>query len=77
MFDSTLVSRADGALKRSTYSAVRRLIVEGADGKLVLLGNVGTYFLKQVAQETVLLVCQGTPLVNRVVVDAPVASQVT
>jgi osmotically-inducible protein OsmY len=40
-------------LRESPYSAVRRLSCEFTDGVLTLRGHVGSFFHKQVAQQSV------------------------
>ena len=52
MIDSALESRVMVALKRNPYLPGRKLACETAEGKVVLRGVVGTYYQKQMAQET-------------------------
>ena len=61
-------SRPVLALRQSPIPALRKLGVEEADGAVVLVGSVGSYYLKQLAQETVMPVLAGRALVNRVTV---------
>ena len=61
-------SRALAALRQSPIPALRKLAVEERDAAIVLLGNVCSYYQKQLAQETVMPVLDGRELVNRVVV---------
>jgi hypothetical protein len=61
-------SRALAALSHSPIPALRKLVVEETDTTVVLLGNVSSYYLKQLAQETVMSVLDGRELLNRVVV---------
>ncbi len=60
------------ALRESPIPALRKLAVEEADGTVVISGNVSSYYLKQLAQETVLHVLEdGRRLCNRVAVVRP------
>jgi hypothetical protein len=61
-------SGAAEALQRSPIPALRQLSVEEADGVVEIRGRVGSYYLKQLAQETVLPLLRGRPLRNRVLV---------
>jgi hypothetical protein len=61
-------SRALAALSHSPIPALRKLVVEETDTAVVLLGNVSSYYLKQLAQETVMPVLDGRELLNRVAV---------
>jgi osmotically-inducible protein OsmY len=65
-----IVATAGHALKRSFYPALRRLSVEGTDGVLIISGKVTSYYMKQLAQETVMPVRGSLKLVNRVDVEA-------
>lgn len=56
------------ALKHSSHPALRRLHVEQVEDKIVLSGHVSSYYLKQLAQETVMAARPGQELVNRVTV---------
>ncbi len=67
-----LQSRPALALRQSPIPALRKLTVEEADGAVVLVGSVSSYYLKQMAQETVMPHLAGRPLVNRVAVVRPV-----
>ncbi|HZT79869.1 MAG TPA: BON domain-containing protein [Gemmataceae bacterium] len=64
-------SRAADALRRSPIPALRKLTVEETDDALVILGNVGSYYLKQLAQETIMPYARGRELLNRVAVVRP------
>ena len=65
-------SRALTALRQSPIPALRKLAVEEADGTVVISGSVSSYYLKQLAQETVLHVLDdGRLLYNRVAVVRP------
>ncbi|MCY2996162.1 MAG: BON domain-containing protein [Planctomycetota bacterium] len=52
-FDGDLATRAEGCLQRSGYTALQNISCESRDGVLVLRGRVSSYYLKQLAQETV------------------------
>lgn len=55
-------------LRQSPQPLLRRLRVDVTDDEVVLAGNLPTYFLKQVAQETIRPVLGRRRLVNRIVV---------
>jgi hypothetical protein len=61
-------SPAQSALRRSVVPPLRRLCVEEADTAVILTGTVGSYYLKQLAQETVMPLLAGRKLLNRVAV---------
>jgi hypothetical protein len=61
-------ARAAEALRQSSIPALRRLKVEESDAAVVLVGSVPSYYLKQLAQETVMPVLDGRELLNRVAV---------
>ncbi len=61
-----VISQATHALKRSSHPALRRLSVEGTEGNLVLSGQVSSYYLKQLAQETIMPIRGELGLVNHV-----------
>jgi hypothetical protein len=61
-------SPAQTALRQSPIPALRKLTVEESDTAVILLGKVGSYYLKQLAQETVMPVLDGRELRNRVAV---------
>ena len=65
-------SRLTLALCQSPIPALRKLAVEETDVTVVLVGNVSSYYLKQMAQETVMPHLDGRSLVNRVLVVRPV-----
>lgn len=65
-----VVSQAAHALKRSSHPALRNLAVEGTQESLIISGKVTSYYLKQLAQETIMPVRGGLELVNRVDVIA-------
>jgi len=69
MSTSTLgQSRATQALRLSPLPALRRLSLEETDAAVVISGKVSSYYLKQLAQETVKPALGGRRLVNRVLV---------
>jgi hypothetical protein len=59
-------AQAAHALKKSSHPALRALCVEGTEGNLIISGRVCSYYLKQVAQETIMSVREGMQLVNKV-----------
>ena len=67
---ASLVSqpRADQVLKQSPIPALRNLSVEENDHSVVLSGSVSSYYLKQLAQETIMPVLRDRQLHNRVLV---------
>lgn len=69
MSTSAILNTATHALKRSDYAALRRLSVENHDGVLVISGKVSTYYMKQLAQETLMSVKGTLTLDNRVAVE--------
>jgi|DewCreStandDraft_4_1066084.scaffolds.fasta_scaffold149340_1 osmotically-inducible protein OsmY len=56
-------------LGQSAQPLLRRLRVEENEKEVVLEGKVPTYFLKQLAQETVRPCLGSRKLLNRIVVD--------
>lgn len=60
-----IVGDAHSVLVKSNYPAVRRIRCEFREGKLTLLGRVGSYHEKQVAQTLVLPLIKGIALDNR------------
>ena len=63
---TTVVTQAAHALKRSSHPALRCLNVEETTETLVISGRVSSYYLKQLAQETIMPVRGGLQLVNKV-----------
>ena len=61
-------SRVVQALRQSSHPALRALAVEETEESIVLTGRVSSYYLKQLAQETVMPVRGPRQLVNRVLV---------
>lgn len=60
--------RATAALCKSPIPALRNLWVEETDGCVTLRGLVGSYYLKQLAQETVMAALEGRELSNQIMV---------
>jgi hypothetical protein len=58
--------RADQTLLKSPIPALRRLIIEETEEEVVLTGSVPSYYLKQLAQETVMPAVGARRLRNRV-----------
>jgi hypothetical protein len=56
------------ALRRSPIPALRKLSLEETEEAVVLSGNVASYYLKQLAQETIMPALAGRILQNRVLV---------
>src|SRR5262245_8896883 len=63
---STVGGRAGQALKQSAHPALRFLHVEESGEMIIITGRVSSYYLKQLAQETVMPVRGSLELVNRV-----------
>jgi hypothetical protein len=61
-------SQATEALLHSPIPALRKLHVEESDRGLILSGSVATYYLKQLAQETILPYLDRRDLVNQITV---------
>ena len=62
------LSRAAAALRQSPLPPLRKLSVEETEAIVLIKGKVPSYYLKQMAQETVMPVLGGRALVNRVTV---------
>lgn len=60
--------RATAALRKSPIPSLRQLWVEETDGCVTLRGSVTSYYLKQLAQESVMAALEGRELVNQVMV---------
>jgi hypothetical protein len=70
MSSSTLEhSRAAQAVRHSSIPAIRNLSIEETDEFVLIQGSVVSYYLKQLAQETVMPVLDGRILRNRVTVQ--------
>lgn len=61
-------SQATEALLHSPIPALRKLQVEVSEGGIVLSGRVSSYYLKQLAQETILPFLESRDLLNRITV---------
>jgi hypothetical protein len=61
-------SRATAALRQSPLAALRKLSIQETEASVMILGRVPSYYLKQLAQETVMPALNGRALVNRVTV---------
>jgi len=57
------------ALRQSPIPALRKLMVEETDSEVVILGSVSSFYLKQLAQETVLPLIGQRGLSNRLKVE--------
>jgi hypothetical protein len=56
------------ALRQSPFQALRKLSVLESDHAVTILGSVASYYLKQLAQETVMGVISNRELHNQVMV---------
>jgi hypothetical protein len=56
-------------VRPNCHPALRRLRVQETDDEITISGCVASYYLKQLAQETLMPVRRGRALVNQVVVD--------
>ena len=65
---SLVQSRADQALRQSPIPVLRRLKVNETELEVVLSGSVSSYYLKQLAQETIMPFIGPRELHNRVMV---------
>jgi hypothetical protein len=65
---SVLSSSAAQALRQSPIPALRMLQVQETEAGVVISGRVSSYYLKQLAQETILPLLDHRELVNRVTV---------
>jgi hypothetical protein len=68
---------ATQALRHSPIPALRRLDLEETDRSVVITGSVSSYYLKQLAQETILPVLSGRELRNHVNVVRETVSSVS
>lgn len=68
MLTTSSRSRVVGLLRQSPIPALRKLAVEETDESVLLLGSVPSYYLKQLAQETIMPVLEGRELTNRITV---------
>ena len=65
----TVCSAAAEALQQSPQPLLRRLRIQETDEEIVIVGKLPTYFLKQLAQETIRPALGERRLINLVVVD--------
>jgi hypothetical protein len=76
MSTSTLEqSRLALALRHSPIPALRKLSLEESESAVTIQGKVSSFYLKQLAQETILPLLVGRELCNRVQVVAEVLPQ--
>lgn len=73
---SDVAARANQALKQHPNSALRQVIAETSEGRIVLSGNLGSYYAKQIAQEAVFQVSDGIEIENRIRVRKPYQKKV-
>ena len=75
MSTSTLEqSRLALALRRSPIPALRKLSLDETELSITIQGQVTSYYLKQLAQETILPLLDGRQLLNRVHVATALAA---
>ena len=67
--DATVQQRVQRALSESSLMALRRLIVERDDDRLIISGRVATFYQKQQAQELVRTEANGLQVVNDIEVS--------
>ena len=67
--DTLLTASVAELFTQSPQPLLRRLQVEETEEEIVLAGTLPTYFLKQLAQETVRPHLSGRRLQNRIVVN--------
>ena len=65
---------AVSALRQSPISALHNLEVIASDDVIILTGKVGSYYFKQIAQETVISVAGDREIVNNIRVMKPAHS---
>jgi osmotically-inducible protein OsmY len=63
--DNSLLENLESALGANPHVAGRRLLVEHHGGHVVVRGQVGTYYQKQMAQESLLRVAGVEHLENQ------------
>jgi hypothetical protein len=56
------------ALRQSPIPALRKLSVRETEAAVTLLGSVASYYIKQLAQETVMGLLSNRELLNEIVV---------
>lgn len=54
------------ALRRSKVPTLRRVEVEETETTVTLIGSVPSFYLKQLAQEAVMPLCEKRQLINKV-----------
>ena len=64
-----VLGQAKKMLNESPFHSIRILQVEQLGDQVLLKGHVESFFLKQVAQETVRSATRGIEMVNHVAVD--------
>ncbi len=69
MSTSALCSHAAQSLRQSPIPALRRLRIDESEAEIVISGCVSSYYLKQLAQETIMPCLEHRRLVNRVSVE--------
>ena len=62
-------SPAQSVLRESPLPALRKLSLHETDSSVMIVGKVTSYYLKQLAQETVMPILAGRALFNRITVD--------
>lgn len=62
----TVQTLAAQALKLSSHPALRHLHVQETDQAIIISGRVSSYYLKQLAQETIMAVRGALELINQV-----------
>jgi hypothetical protein len=65
---ASMASGATQALRQSPHPALRQLCVEETESSIVISGRVSSYYLKQLAQETLMPLRGERELLNRVTV---------
>ena len=68
-------SRLALALRRSPIPALRKLTLSESDSTVTIQGQVTSYYLKQLAQETILPLLDGRQLLNCVQVVTAIVTQ--
>ena len=63
------ISHAEEALRHSSHPALRRLVVEEDETRVVISGRVSSFYLKQMAQEAIMPIRGTRDVVNRVRVE--------
>ncbi len=66
---SPIISKVAGILRQSSLPDLRRLHVEETEFEVIITGVVSSYYLKQLAQESIRTALGQRHLRNRVVVD--------